>query len=115
MGTPLVFILYCGLMICELLALLVIWNYSVQRKLLQSVFVATALTLVFVVAGVTFREMVPAKAYLAFAGMYIFSGLVWRWWKDGIAPDRWRASEVVLAVLATVMFSMASSALEQTA
>jgi drug/metabolite transporter superfamily protein YnfA len=47
--------------------------------------------------------------------MYIFSGLVWRWWKDGIALDRWRASEVVLAVLATVMFSMASSALEQTA
>jgi len=115
MGTLLVSILYFGLMIFELLALLAIWNFSVQRKLLQAVFVAIALTLVFVVAGVTFREMVPTKAYLAFAGMYIFSGLVWRWWKDGIAPDHWRASEVVLAMLATVMFSIASSALEQTA
>jgi len=115
MGIIFVSVIYFGLMIFEISALLVIWNYSVQRKLLQTVFVAIALTLVFVVAGVTFREMVPTKAYLAFTGMYIFSGLVWRWWKDGIAPDRWRASEVVLAMLATVMFSMASSALEQTA
>ena len=115
MGTLLVSIVYFGFMILELLALLVIWNCSFQRKLLQAVFGATGLALVFVVAGITFREMVPTKAYLAFAGMYIFSGLVWRWWKDGIAPDRWQASEVVLAMLATVMFSMASSALEQTA
>lgn len=115
MGTLFISAIYLGLMIFELLALLVIWNCSIRRKLVQAVLGASALSLVLVVAGVTYHEIIPGKAYLAFAGMYIFSGLVWKWWKDGIAPDRWRASEVVLAMLATVMFSMASSALEQTA
>ncbi|MET0374222.1 MAG: hypothetical protein ABW128_08190 [Rhizorhabdus sp.] len=94
----------------EMIMLIAIWNWSVRRKMMPVLLGATTLVLVPIVISVMFRVTIPARAYLAFAGMYIFSGLVWRWWTDGIAPDRWRMGEISLAVLAMLMFSMAGTA-----
>ena len=98
-------------LVAELPMLLLIWNWSVQRKMYLALLGASALIFIPVLASLFFKEHLPAPAYLGFGGMYIFAGLVWRWWKDGVAPERWGASELILAVIATAMFSLASRSL----
>lgn len=97
----------------EMTMLLTIWHWSAQRRMFLALLGASILILTPVAASIIFQIRVPARACLGFGGMYIFSGLIWRWWKDGIAPERWGVSEVALAVLATIMFSLANTALGQ--
>ena len=91
----------------EMIVLLNVWNWSVQRKMVLALLGAGILILVPVAASFIYQESVPAQGYLAFAGMYIFSGLIWRWWKDDIALDDWNVGEGALALLGTLMFSRA--------
>lgn len=78
-----------------------------QRRALPG---AAVLLAIPVTASIVLRHGLSARAWLALGGMCVFSGLVWRWWKHGVAPERWAAGEVGLAVLATIMFSLANGA-----
>ena len=97
-------------LIVEMITLIAIWKLSVQRKVFSVLSGTVTLVLVSAAISILFRISIPARAYLAFGGMYVFSGLIWRWWKYGVTPDRWGVAEIALAVLATTMFSIASTA-----
>jgi drug/metabolite transporter superfamily protein YnfA len=98
-------------LIIELPMLLIIWKWSARRKIYLALIGLAALILAPVFWGLVVEERLPTPAYWGFGGMYIFAVLVWRWWKDGVAPDNWNAGEVVLAMISTAMFSLASSSL----
>lgn len=100
-------------LLLEMIMLLTIWTWSVQRKTVRALLGASVLVLAPVATSLIFRIGIPATTYLAFGGMYILSGLVWIWWKDGIAPNRWNVSEATLAVLATIIFSLSTAAAGQ--
>lgn len=103
-------ILYAAALPLELCGLFAVWNWSIRQRSPGWLFVGGGLLIGLVLALVLTEPRLPSRMYLGFAGMYVFSGLMWAWWVDHLHPADWRLGEVSLAVLAVAMFAIANSA-----
>ena len=51
------------------------------------------------------------RLYAAILAMYLFSGLMWAWWFEGLKPGEWDLGEVSIAIAAVGLFSLANTPL----
>ena len=99
-------LLFAAALSLELCGLFAIWNWSRRSRplawLLGGYGILVALTVLLGLVG----NPSPTRVYVGFAGMYLFSGLAWAWFIDGLAPSDWSLPEVIVALLAVAMFVM---------
>lgn len=43
------------------------------------------------------------RAYAAYGGIYIAASLLWLWFAEGVAPDRWDLTGAAIAVAGTIV------------
>lgn len=89
----------------EMAGLFAIWNWSRRASALLWLVTGVAL-----LAGAVTTAMGSSprdyRIYLAAIGIYLLSGLIWAWWKDGLDPSRWCAGEYFVAIAVAVVFGM---------
>lgn len=85
-----------------------IWNWSIRRRS-PIWLLAGAVSLISLLTMVPTIPPLLGRMYLGFAGIYVFSGLMWAWWVDGLHPADWGLGEVGAAFLATAKLAMANS------
>lgn len=101
-------IAYSAILPLEMGGLFALWNWSRRQRsplwLLGGLGLLTSLLL-----ALALLPPLPARMYLGYAGMYVFSGLMWAWWIDGLVPADWKPSEFGVAVIAVAFFAIANS------
>lgn len=97
--------LFLIMLAVEPVVLMIFWSLAARQRPAQTIVGVCAIVAGVVVAIGTLGSDVPKTAYLAFAGMYLFSGLLWRWRTEGVTPGTWSVGEIAVAVLATTMLS----------
>ena len=102
-------IVYAAALPLEMGGLFAIWNWSTRRRSLDWLFGGAGSLIGLLLALVLTTPPLPGRMYLGLAGMYVFSGLMWAWWMDGLHPADWRLGEVGAAVFATAMFAIANA------
>lgn len=97
--------LFLIILAVEPFVLMIFWSLVARQKPAQTILGLCIIIAGAVVAIASLGSDVPKTAYLAFAGMYLFSGLLWRWRSEGVTPGTWSVGEIAVAVLATTMLS----------
>lgn len=49
-----------------------------------------------------------SRVYAAYGGIYILSSLLWLWLVEGVKPNRWDLSGVIISLLGTVIILFGS-------
>jgi small multidrug resistance family-3 protein len=93
----------------EMAGLFAIWNWSRKSRAFGWVVLGATL-LMCLVGGIVAMPHNPLgnRLYAALFGMYLFSGLMWAWWFEGLKPDDWKVGEVSVALAAAGLFSFAN-------
>lgn len=102
-------IVYATALPVEMSGLFAVWNWSVRGRSLHWLLIGAGLLIALVSTLVLTTPKLPGRMYLGFAGMYVFSGLAWAWWADGLHPTDWRLGEIWGAILAVALFILANS------
>jgi small multidrug resistance family-3 protein len=50
----------------------------------------------------------PSRVYAAYGGIYILSSLLWLWLFEGVKPNGWDLSGVIISLLGTVIILFGS-------
>lgn len=92
----------------ELLALFAIWNWRLRGRSFGWLIAGCVALPSLAVLPILLPTAQTRNIYLGFAGMYLFSGLAWAWWVEGLEPREWSSGEVSVTLMATALFAMAS-------
>jgi small multidrug resistance family-3 protein len=98
-------------LLLEMAGLFAIWNWSRRSRTFAWVLLAGAILLSLAGLISSLNNPFGARVYAALAGMYLFSGLMWAWWLEGLRPVTWRVGEWFVAVAAASLFGLAGSVL----
>ena len=49
-----------------------------------------------------------SRVYAAYGGIYILSSLLWLWLVEGVKPNRWDLSGVIISLVGTVIILFGS-------
>jgi small multidrug resistance family-3 protein len=98
-------------LLLEMAGLFAIWNWSRRTRTFAWMLLGSAILFLFAGLIGLLHNPFGERIYAAFAGMYLFSGLMWAWWLEGVRPVTWRVGEWFVALAAACLFGLASSAL----
>lgn len=89
--------------------LFAVWNWSRRLHAFAWAVLGAALLLCLVGDLMAMpHNPLGNRLYAALFGMYLFSGLMWAWWFEGLTPNDWKAGEVSVAFAAAGLFSFAN-------
>lgn len=96
----------------EMAALFAIWNWSRRARSFAWTLLGIAILLSLAVPLVVTPNPLGGRIYAALLGMYLFSGLMWAWWLEGLKPSEWRLGEFLVALSAVGLFGLANSTIK---
>jgi drug/metabolite transporter superfamily protein YnfA len=102
-------VLYGVLLPIEIACLFAVWHWRLRGGAPGWLALAILLAALAIVALTFLPPALHTTALLAMTGMYVFSGLAWAWWADGLNPARWSLAEILVAAFAAALFSIAAS------
>ena len=102
--------LHVTALLAEVCGLFAIWNWSCRSAgagwlLSGGAILALLFGTVFLLPDVD-----GSSFFLAAAGVYLFSGLLWAWCFADLHPTDWQSGEVTVALLGTAMVVAAGAA-----
>lgn len=93
----------------EMAGLFAVWNWSRRWRALAWAVLGAAILLCLVGLLVAMpHNPLGNRLYAALLGTYLFSGLMWAWWFEGLKPDEWKVGEVFVALAVVGLFSFAN-------
>ncbi|WP_031495317.1 YnfA family protein [Bryobacter aggregatus] len=85
--------------LCEIGGCFAFWVWQREGKSAGWVLPGLAALAVFALALTRVEAASAGRAFAAYGGIYILSSLLWMWGVEGVRPDRWDLSGVLVCLL----------------
>ena len=94
---------YIGAAVTEIAGCFAFWAWLRLGKSAWWVLPGMASLAVFAALLTLVDSAAAGRAYAAYGGVYIAASLAWLWIIEGVRPDRWDLSGIVLCLLGAVI------------
>ena len=101
--------LHATAMLAELCGLFAVWNWSCRSAGAGWLLSGGAILVLLFATAFLLPDIGGPRLFLAFAGMYVVSGLLWAWRFTHLHPADWNGVEVIVGLLAAVTIGAASA------